>query len=80
MFQGAAAPNADNPFGNILPLLLLSDENNDIDPMLAIMMMNNSNNMNPMFMYMLMNNKNDKVKDLLPLMFMTGNNPFMPAG
>lgn len=78
MFQGAAAPNADNPFGNILPLLLLSDENKDIDPMLAIMMMNGNGNMNPMLMYALMTDKNDnKMKDILPLMFLSGNNPFM---
>ena len=78
MFQGAAAPNADNPFGNILPLLLLSDENKDIDPMLAVMMMNGNGNMNPMLMYALMADKNDnKMKDILPLMFLSGNNPFM---
>lgn len=78
MFQGAAAPNADNPFGNILPLLLLSDENKDIDPMLAIMMMNGNGNMNPILMYALMADKNDnKMKDILPLMFLSGNNPFM---
>lgn len=78
MFQGAAAPNADNPFGNILPLLLLSDENKNIDPMLAIMMMNGNSNMNPMLMYALMTDKNDnKMKDILPLLFLSGNNPFM---
>ena len=67
--------NADNPFGNMLPLFLMSDSGlKDSDAMLMYMMTmggQNSANMfsNPMMMYFFMND-NGKSNDLLPLMLM----------
>lgn len=66
-FAGAA--NADNPFGNMLPFLLLNDGDRDNSTALAMaMMMNGGNmNMNPMMMYALMGGNSN---DLLPLMLL----------
>lgn len=68
--------NSDNPFGNMLPFLMMSGENNDFDPtllMMASMMMNNNQNLtqNPMMMYFLMN-RSDK-NDILPFLMMNNN-------
>ena len=61
--------DADNPFGNLLPLLLMEDKDNN-DMFMAMMLMNNGNNgMNPMVLYALMNNK-DKDSNILPLLLM----------
>ena len=61
--------SADQPFGNILPLMLLSDEKNSND-MLPLLFMTNGGKMdmsNPMMLYFLVgNNKNDNI---LPLLF-----------
>lgn len=66
------APTADQPFGNMLPFLMM-DDNKDIDPMMMFMMMNQSgSNMlsNPMMIYFLMKDN----KDFGPmLMFMMMN-------
>ena len=66
--------NADteNPFGNMLPLMMLGNqEDGNIDPLMMYMMMQNGSMdfNNPMMMYFLLkdNNSND---NLLPLMFM----------
>lgn len=66
--------NADteNPFGNMLPLMMLGNQENEtIDPFMMYMMMQNGSMdfNNPMMMYFLLkdNNSND---NLLPLMFM----------
>lgn len=63
------APTADQPFGNMLPFLMLNDK--EVDPMMAFMLMNQQNdgNMdfmsNPMMMYMLMKDN----KSIDPMMF-----------
>ena len=66
------APTADQPFGNMLPFLMM-DDNKDIDPMVMLFMMNQSgSNMlsNPMMIYFLMKDN----KDFDPmLMFMMMN-------
>lgn len=69
--------NSDNPFGNMLPFMMLSGENSgDFDPTLLFLASSmNSGNMdfanNPMMLYFLMNRK-DK-SDVLPfLMMMSG--------
>lgn len=68
--------NPDNPFGNMLPFLMLNGENNDFDPTLLFLaggMGNMDFSKNPMMLYFLMNRK-DK-GDLLPfLMMMNGGN------
>jgi hypothetical protein len=72
---GFNAPNADQPFGNMLPLMLLSGEGSTDDLLPLMMMTNGSDNFlgNPMMMYFLMkDNKNSN--DMLPLMFLMNNN------
>ena len=67
------APDANNPFGNMLPLMMLGD-NKDIDPMALVMMMNGGNldMSNPMMMYFMM--KDNKNTDLLPMFMMMNMN------
>lgn len=66
----------DNPFGNLLPLMLLSDnKSNDLLP-LMLMMQNNGSGAefdlnNPIMMYALMSNeKSSNLDNMLPLMLM----------
>lgn len=71
---GGFSASEDNPFGNMLPLMLLSDNeyssNNDM--MLAMMLMNGNGAMdfakNPMMLYLLMNKEGSK--DIDPFMMM----------
>lgn len=79
-FQNINASN-ENPFGNMLPFLMMknskhsSDENHEIDPMVLMFMMNgdNANFMqNPMMMYFLLNKGENS--DILPFLMMTMNN------
>ena len=60
--------DAANPFGNMLPLLMMGDS--DIDPMMLMAMSGNMDMSNPMMMYFLM--KDGDNSDLLPLMLMGG--------
>lgn len=68
------APTADQPFGNMLPFLMMSDKDGkagDIDPMVMFMMMqgqNGTGNMfgNPMMLYFMMKDN----KDIDPMMLM----------
>lgn len=71
----SATANADAPFGNILPLMLLSDSNKSDDMLPLIFAMNGGkfDMSNPMMLYFLM--KNDKNSDMLPL-FMLANGGF----
>jgi hypothetical protein len=66
------APTADQPFGNMLPFLMMGD-NKDIDPMMMFFMMNQGGTnvmANPMMMYFMMKDN----KDFDPmLMFMMMN-------
>ena len=67
-----------NPFGNMLPLLLMN-ENKNLDDMLPLMLMGQGNMaQNPMLMYMLLS-KDNKMNDMLPFLMMCGS-PFNPAG
>ena len=75
-FGGAAAASEDQPFGNMLPFLMLSD-NKDIDPMMLMLMMNQNGEgaqmFNNPFMFSLMVSKDDsKMKDYLPFLMMSG--------
>ena len=71
-----SSPTPDQPFGNMLPFLMLNGEDGksmDSDTMLMFMMMqgqSGSTNMfsNPMMLYFLMKDKGNS--DMLPLMFM----------
>ena len=63
--SGMATPNADNPFGNMLPFVLMNEEDGDIDPMMLMFMMNQNGGANtsafgnPMMMYFLMKDKGE---------------------
>ncbi len=65
------APTADQPFGNMLPFMMMG-ENGDIDPMMLMMMMNGGkmDMSNPMMLYFLCGK--DNKSDMLPLMMMMG--------
>lgn len=72
-FTGANAPTAENPFGNILPFMLMN-EGGDFKDMLPLMLMMNGNGMdnfmqNPLMMYMLMKDS-DGVGDVLPFLML----------
>lgn len=69
-----AAPTPDQPFGNMLPFLMLNGENGkDIDPMMLMLMMQNQGGdastlfNNPMMLYCMMKNEDN---DILPMMFL----------
>ena len=68
------APTPDQPFGNMLPLMLLNNEG-DIDPLLIFAMTQKGNKMftNPMMLYCLMN-KSGNNDNLLPLMMLSSEN------
>ncbi len=69
------APSAENPFGNMLPFLMMSENSGEFDmnTMLMLSMMSGQGGMdfskNPMMMYFLMKDSKN-ADDLLPLMFM----------
>lgn len=73
--MGGDAPDADHPFGNMWPLLMLGDSNS-IDPMmLALMCASKGDCANPMMMYALMASKGGN-DNLLPLMLMMNGGRF----
>jgi hypothetical protein len=72
------AANAENPFGNLLPFLLMSDGKNDDMLPLLLMSQNGAMAQNPMLMYMLMS-KDNKMGDMLPWLLMCGS-PVLPTG
>lgn len=69
------APSVENPFGNMLPFLMMSENSGEFDmnTMLMLSMMGGQGGMdfskNPMMMYFLMKDSKN-ADDLLPLMFM----------
>lgn len=77
--NGMTQPSSDMPFGNMLPLMMMSDDNKDMD-MKDILMMSmlanggNMSNMNPMLLYFLASDEADgtSMKDkLLPMMLLS---------
>ena len=78
LFDSIGNANASNPFGNILPWLLMSDsKSGDKDNLLPLMLMANGGNMdmsNPMLMWAMMGNRtNDPM--MLALMMSNFNKP-----
>lgn len=65
--NGMSAASPENPFGGLLPFLMLG-EGKDFDPMMLMFMGGNNFASNPMMMYLLMNQK-DK-DDMLPFFLM----------
>lgn len=74
-----ATATADNPFGNILPFMLMSGgdtkNSNDILMMMLAFGGGKIDFCNPMMMYMLMGDKSN-TNDMLMMMMLSGNNPF----
>ena len=77
--NGVTQPSSDMPFGNMLPLMMMNDDNKDMD-MKDILMMSmlanggNMSNMNPMLLYFLAFDEADgtSMKDkLLPMMLLS---------
>jgi hypothetical protein len=72
-FNLAGAASADNPFGNLLPLMMLSGNKNMEDMMPLFLMgsgaMEGDLTSNPMMMYFLM--KDGKMNDMLPFFLMS---------
>lgn len=79
-FEGfSKGANADNPFGNILPFLMMQNDNCDsMNPMMMAMIFGGGkiDMSNPMMMYMMMSQ--NKEIDPMMMMLMMGNNPFAP--
>ena len=75
----SATANADSPFGNILPLMLLSDSDKPDDMLPLIFAMNGGkfDMSNPMMLYFLM--KNDNNSDMLPLLMLANGGFSAPA-
>lgn len=70
--EGFEAPSADQPFGNMLPFMMLADGASDMTPMMLAMMMQQggtSANFNPLMLYALTSNKSND--NLLPLMLLS---------
>lgn len=71
-------PTADQPFGNMLPLLLMNDNKGaDIDPMMLMFMMNQGGvdmTSNPMMMYLMMKDGKDFDPMLMFMMMNQGQN------
>ena len=64
------ALDSTNPFGNMLPLMLMGD-NKELDPMMMYFCMGmggNNQQINPMMMYMLMGDKSKNSDDLFKMM------------
>lgn len=77
-FNLTGSANADNPFGNILPLMMLSGDKSDMKDLLPLMLLGNGGNVdfasNPMMMYFLM--KDGQSNDMLPFLLMGNPNLF----
>ena len=74
---GDNAPTPDAPFGNMLPLMLMSGNDEKIDPMMLMCMMQGNGSFagNPMMLYMLMKDN----KDIDPMVFMMMTGAFNPC-
>ena len=77
MAGGMATASEAQPFGNMLPLMLMGD-NKDIDPMMLMMLMGGGDmsalTANPMMLYLMMKDGKGKDMDPLMLMFMMNQN------
>lgn len=70
---GTDTPSAENPFGNILPFMLMSEDNSSMKDMLPMMLMMNGNaggTMDPMMLYFMMKDGKGDDESMLPLLLM----------
>lgn len=66
----------DNPFGTMLPFLMMKGENFDMKSLMLAQMMTNGGidfQNNPMMLYFLMEDKNNEMNNSLPYLMMMGN-------
>lgn len=71
---GGEAPSAENPFGNILPFMMMSEDNSSMKDMLPMMMLMNGNAggiMDPMMLYFMMKADEGDTDSMLPFLLMT---------
>lgn len=78
----SGSASAENPFGNLGLMMMLSEDGNGVKDMLPLMLMANGGNIdmsNPLMMYALMSS-DGKMGDMLPFLFMmNANKPAAPA-
>lgn len=70
---GTDNPSAENPFGNILPFMLMSEDNSSMKDMLPMMMLMNGKaggTMDPMMLYFMMKDGKGTDDSMLPLLLM----------
>ena len=70
---GGEAPSAENPFGNILPFMMMSEDNSSVKDMLPMMMLMNGNagsTMDPMMLYFMMKADKGDADSMLPFLLM----------
>ena len=70
---GGEAPSAENPFGNILPFMLMNEDNASMKDMLPMMMLMNGNaggTIDPMMMYFMMKADKGDTDSMLPFLLM----------
>ena len=82
-FTGDNTPTAENPFGNVMPFMLMGNENMDMKDFFMMMAIANGNNMNAMFqnpfMLYAMMSDNENMKEMLPFMLMGQTGMFSQA-
>ena len=70
---GGEAPSAENPFGNILPFMLMNEDNSSMKDMLPMMMLMNGNaggTIDPMMLYIMMKADKGDTDSMLPFLLM----------
>ena len=70
---GGEAPSAENPFGNILPFMLMNEDNSSMKDMLPMMMLMNGNaggTIDPMMLYFMMKANKGDTDSMLPFLLM----------
>lgn len=78
LFNGKDATD-ENPFGNILPFLLMKESDSDMGELLPFMLLSqNGGQFDQNTLMMLALTQGGDMKDLLPLMLLGGQNPFAP--
>ena len=68
---GGEAPSAENPFGNILPFMMMSEDSSMKDMLPMMMFMNGTGNTNSnLMLYLMMQDDNKEMDKWMPLLFM----------
>ena len=68
---GGEAPSVENPFGNILPFMMMSEDSSMKDMLPMMMFMNGTGNTNSnLMLYLMMQDDNKEMDKWIPLLFM----------